>query len=103
MSKNTYLTHNRFCVVEDFDCPDTLKELKEWVDNSIQRYGEDTQVRLEVPRWEDEGHTLNLYQLQPKTKEELEEQEKQFKKQALAQEQRERELVLQLQKKFANG
>lgn len=65
-------THKEICVVEDKNCPDTLGELFEWVQECIQNYGKDARVALETPSWENDGHCISVYQFVPKTKEELE-------------------------------
>jgi len=101
MIRPDYRLYKRVCVVEDYECPFSLGELKAWVDRNVLEYGEATEVRLEVPRWEDEGSAFCLYQYQPKTQQELEAQDRLDKQHALLKEQQERALFLQLYKKYA--
>ncbi len=100
MTKPCYKTHNRVCVEEDKDCPETLGEVLLWIEEMIKKYGADTEIRLETPRWEDEGHSISLYQYRPKTESELKKMEELEKRQAVLRENHERVLLAELQKKY---
>lgn len=96
-------THKAICVIEDKDCPDTLGELFEWVQECVQNYGKDARVALETPSWENDGHCISVYQFVPKTKEELEADEYRQTQYQLRQEQQQRAEYERLRKLYDRG